>query len=72
MIGLIAVAFVQVCPAFDDPTPLAKVRQHFMPPVVVVFLLSVLWLLRCFLGFTEQRFDRRGTPVFDLTCTRLC
>lgn len=72
LIGLLAILFVQVCPMFDDPTPLAKVRMPFTAAIVVFLLLSFALLVRR-TGFVEP--DARAAlpvPLFELTCARLC
>ena len=72
LLGLMAVLFVQICPIFDDPTPLAKARVPFTAAIVVFLLLSFAWLLR-FSGFAESEAPAPQTvPLFDLTCARLC
>jgi hypothetical protein len=72
LVGLLAILFVQICPMFDDPTPLAKARVPFSPAIVVFLLLSFALLVRR-IGFAEPDASAVQTvPVFDLTCARLC
>jgi hypothetical protein len=72
LIGLLAIFFVQICPLFDDPTPLSKVRVPFTAAIVVFLLLSFAWLIR-YCGSAETDTPAAQTvPLFDLTCARLC
>ena len=72
LIGLLAILFVLVCPMFDDPTPLAKVRVPFTAAIVVFLLLPFALLFRR-IGFAEPDAPAvPAVPVFDLTCARLC
>jgi hypothetical protein len=72
LIGLLAIFFVQICPLFDDPTPLAKARVPFTAAIVVFLLLSFAWLIRHG-GFADADIPAAQTvPLFDLTCARLC
>ena len=71
IIGLLAILLVQLCPMFEDPTPLNKVRHPFQPIVVVFLLLSLLIVVG------RQVLERHDSltpavPVLDLTCVRLC
>lgn len=71
IIGLLAIVFVQLCPMFEDPTPLNKVRHPFQPIVVVFLLLSLLIVVgRDVLERHESL--ALAVPVLDLTCVRLC
>lgn len=72
LIGLLAILFVQICPLFDDPTPLAKARVPFTAAVVVFSLLSFALLVRR-TGFAEPDAPTaQPVPLFELTCARLC
>jgi hypothetical protein len=72
LIGLLAIFVVQVCPLFDDPTPLSKARVPFTPAIVVFLLLSFAWLFRHG-GFADSDVPAaQSVPLFELTCARLC
>jgi len=72
LIGLMAILFVQICPIFDDPTPLAKARVPFTAAVVVFLLLSFALIVR-FCGSAEDDTPAaQSVPLVDLTCARLC
>jgi len=70
-IGLMAILFVQLCPMFEDPTPLNKVRHPFQPMIMVFFLLSLMIVIRRN-GGERQAVLAPAVPVLDLTCVRLC
>lgn len=72
LIGLMAILFVQLCPLFEDPTPLTKVRQPFAPIVVLFLLLSLQWLLRLVTTRDDDAALEPAVPLVDLTCARLC
>jgi hypothetical protein len=72
LIGLMAILFVQICPMFDDPTPLAKARVPFTAAIVVFLLLSFALIVR-YCGLAgEQHPTAQSVPLVDLTCARLC
>jgi hypothetical protein len=70
--GLPAILFVQLCPLFEDPTALTKVRHPFSPAIVVFMLLSLAWLLHAHGQSAEQTAAAPTLPRIDLTCVRLC
>jgi hypothetical protein len=71
LIGLLAILLVQLCPMFEDPTPLNKVRHPYQPIIVVFFLLSLMIVIRRTIVEREQVLTP-AVPVLDLTCVRLC
>jgi hypothetical protein len=71
LVGLLAILFVQICPLFEDPTPLTKVRQPFAPIVVVFLLLSLAVIAHRRPSDYSSKLDS-AVPVLDLTCVRLC
>jgi hypothetical protein len=72
LIGLLAILFVQVCPLFDDPTPLTKVRVPFTAIIVVFLLLPFAALVR-YCGNREAETPApQSVALFELTCARLC
>jgi hypothetical protein len=72
LIGLMAILFVQICPIFDDPTPLAKARVPFTAAIVVFFLLSFALIVRYCGAAEEDAPAAQSVPLVDLTCARLC
>ena len=72
LIGLMAILFVQICPIFDDPTPLAKARVPFSPAIIVFLLLSFALSVR-YAGLAEEDAPAaQSVPLVDLICARLC
>lgn len=72
LIGLMAILFVQLCPLFEDPTPLTKVRHPFSPAIVVFMLLSFAWLLHARMRNEERNASVAPVPLIELACVRLC
>lgn len=71
ILGLLAILFVQLCPMFEDPTPLNKVRHPFQPIVVVFLLLSLLVVVGRQVRERQESLTP-AVPLMDLTCVRLC
>jgi hypothetical protein len=72
LLGLLAILFVQVCPLFDDPTPLTKVRVPFTANIVVFLLLPFASLIRYCGRFENETPAPQSVALFELTCARLC
>jgi hypothetical protein len=72
LVGLMAILFVQLCPLFEDPTPLTKLRHPFSPAIVIFMLLSFAWLLHARMRNEEGDVAAAAVPLIELTCVRLC
>lgn len=72
LLGLMAILFVQLCPLFEDPTPLTKVHHPYAPVVVVFLLLSLTVFFEHPRNGDHRDIADPSVPLLDLTCVRLC